>query len=175
MANRELPLSGTGSRPQGLKLKALLTELQVRPERSRSPPQLPQSLSPESPLAPLGPIHRVAARLGALPSRHLPPATLQAITGSVTSGLYRRVDPTLMEIIRLLMMLVALARSGLKISRKPRLPRDSSLAMRHRGPLRLRVGLPKPRVLQASGSHHFKLPVNSEWKAGSGCQCHERS
>ena len=54
------------SRPQGLKLKAFLTELQVRPERSRSPPQLPLSLSPESPLAPLGPSHRVAARLGAL-------------------------------------------------------------------------------------------------------------
>ena len=36
MANRELPLSG--SRPQGLEFKALLTEL--RPERSRSGPQL---------------------------------------------------------------------------------------------------------------------------------------
>jgi hypothetical protein len=34
----------------------------------------------------------------------LQPATLQAITGSVTSGLYRRIDPTLMEIVRLLMM-----------------------------------------------------------------------
>jgi hypothetical protein len=36
VANRELPLSG--SRPQGLEFKALLTEL--RPERSRSGPQL---------------------------------------------------------------------------------------------------------------------------------------
>jgi hypothetical protein len=38
---RELPLSG--SRPLGLELKALRTELQVRPERSRSGPQLPPS------------------------------------------------------------------------------------------------------------------------------------
>jgi hypothetical protein len=37
-------------------------------------------------------------------SSFLQPATLQAITGSVTSGLYRRIEPTLMEIIRLLMM-----------------------------------------------------------------------
>jgi hypothetical protein len=34
----------------------------------------------------------------------LQPATLQTITGSVTSGLYRKIDPTLMEIIRLLLM-----------------------------------------------------------------------
>jgi hypothetical protein len=37
-------------------------------------------------------------------SGFLQPATLQAITGSVTSGLYRRIDPTLMEIVRLLTM-----------------------------------------------------------------------
>ena len=37
-------------------------------------------------------------------SGFLQPATLQAITGSVTSGLRRRLDPTLMEIVRLLMM-----------------------------------------------------------------------
>ncbi len=55
-----------GLRASSSKLKAFLTELQVRPEHSRSGPQLPLSLSPESPLAPLGPSHRVAARLGAL-------------------------------------------------------------------------------------------------------------
>jgi hypothetical protein len=37
-------------------------------------------------------------------SSFLHPATLQAITGSVTSGLYRQVDPTLMEIARILFM-----------------------------------------------------------------------
>jgi hypothetical protein len=37
--------------------------------------------------------------------------------------------------------------------------------------LALRVGLPLAPC--ASGSHYFKLPVNSEWKAGSGCQCHD--
>ena len=37
-------------------------------------------------------------------SGFLQPATLQTITGSVTSGLYRNIDPTLLEILRLLFM-----------------------------------------------------------------------